>query len=94
MAKITASRPAVALAALGLVALGLAACGAPRPEAADLVLVDGEILTMGAPGTVEALAVSDGRVRAVGTSEEIRRLAGPDTRWSAKTHAWNPCRSI
>ena len=80
MAKITASRPAVALAAPGLVALGLAACGAPRPEAADLVLVDGEILTMGAPATVEALAVSDGRVRAVGTSEEIRRLAGPDTR--------------
>lgn len=80
MAKITASRPAVAPAALGLVALGLAACGAPRPEAADLVLVDGEILTMGAPGTVEALAVSDGRVRAVGTSEEIRGLAGPDTR--------------
>ncbi len=68
------------LAAVGLVALGLAACGTPRPEAADLVLVDGEILTMGAPGTVEALAVSDGRVRAVGTSEEIRRLAGPDTR--------------
>lgn len=80
MAKITASRPAVALAALGLVALGPAACGAPRPDAADLVLVDGEILTMGAPATVEALAVSDGRVRAVGTSEEIRRLAGPDTR--------------
>ena len=80
MAKITASRIAVLLAAPGLVALGLAACGTPRPEAADLVLVDGEILTMGAPGTVEALAVSDGRVRAVGRSEEIRQLAGPDTR--------------
>lgn len=80
MAKVTASRIAVSLAAPGLVVLGLAACGAPRPEAADLVLVDGEILTMGEPATVEALAVSDGRVRAVGTSEEMRRLAGPDTR--------------
>ena len=80
MAKVTASRIAVSRTALGLAALGLAACGAPRPEAADLVLVDGEILTMGEPGTVEALAVSDGRVGAVGTSEEIRRLAGPDTR--------------
>lgn len=80
MAKITASRIAASLVAPGLVVLGLAACGTPRPEAADLVLVDGEILTMGAPETVEALAVSDGRVRAVGTSEEIRRLAGPDTR--------------
>lgn len=80
MAKTVPGLMVPRLAALGLVALGLAACAAPRPEAADLVLVDGEILTMGAPGTVEALAVSDGRVRAVGTSEEIRRLAGPDTR--------------
>lgn len=60
--------------------LGLAACAAPPGDTADLVLVDGEILTMGSPGTVEALAVAGGRVAAVGTSAEVRGLAGPDTR--------------
>ncbi|WP_423925224.1 amidohydrolase [Candidatus Palauibacter sp.] len=75
MTKMRPLRPAAALAALYL-----AACAAPPGEMADLVLVDGEILTMGSPGVVEALAVGDGRVLAAGTSEEIRALAGPDTR--------------
>ncbi len=47
---------------------------------ADLILVDGEILTMGSPRVVEALAVGADRVIALGTSEEVRRLAGPGTR--------------
>ena len=84
MAKIRPSRAEATLAALGLAAFGLVACSETPSEApsepADLVLVDGEILTMGAPGSVEALAVGDGRVLAVGTAEEIRRLAGPATR--------------
>ncbi|WP_420636502.1 amidohydrolase [Candidatus Palauibacter sp.] len=75
MTKMRPLRPAAALAALYL-----AACAAPPGEMADLVLVDGEILTLGSPGVVEALAVGDGRVLAAGTSEEIRALAGPDTR--------------
>ncbi|WP_419161554.1 amidohydrolase [Candidatus Palauibacter sp.] len=65
---------------VALAALYLAACAAPPGEMADLVLVDGEILTLGSPGVVEALAVGGGRVLAAGTSEEIRALAGPDTR--------------
>ncbi|WP_425153065.1 amidohydrolase [Candidatus Palauibacter sp.] len=65
---------------IALATLCLAACAAPPPETADLVLVDGEVLTLGSPGVVEALAVGDGRVLAAGTSEEIRALAGPDTR--------------
>ena len=80
MAKILPARPGVALAALGFAALGLAACSEAPSEAADLVLVDGEILTMGEPGMVEALAVAGGLVAAVGTSEEVRALAGPNTR--------------
>ena len=84
MAKIGPLRAGFALAAPGLAAFGFAACSETPPEApseaADLVLVDGEILTMGAPETVEALAVGDGRVLAAGTSDEIRALAGPDTR--------------
>ncbi|WP_420449006.1 amidohydrolase [Candidatus Palauibacter sp.] len=80
MPKIRPSRAAVAPAAGYLAALGLVACAEAPREAADLVLVDGEILTLGATGVVEALAVADGRVSATGTSEEIRMLAGPDTR--------------
>ncbi len=75
MTKMRPLRPAAALAALYL-----AACAAPPGEMADLVLVDGEILTMGSPGVVEALAVGGGRVLAAGTSEEIHALVGPDTR--------------
>ncbi|WP_420438522.1 amidohydrolase [Candidatus Palauibacter sp.] len=77
----TGTSPTLAvLAALYVAGLGLTACGVPPREAADLVFVDGDVLTLGAPGVVEALAVSDGRVLAVGISEEIRGLAGPDTR--------------
>ena len=47
---------------------------------ADLVLYNGQVLTVDADFSVaEALAVRDGRVLAIGTSEIMLRLAGPDT---------------
>ncbi len=47
---------------------------------ADLVLINGQVLTVDADFSVaEALAVRDGRVLAIGTSEDMLRLAGPDT---------------
>jgi predicted amidohydrolase YtcJ len=48
---------------------------------ADLVLLNGKLWTVnkGKP-EVEALAVWHGRILAVGTSAEIRKLTGPDTR--------------
>lgn len=47
----------------------------------NLVLVNGKILTVDAQFTIaEAIAVRDGRILAVGTTAEIRRLAGPQTR--------------
>jgi predicted amidohydrolase YtcJ len=50
-------------------------------NAADLVLVDGEALTVDADFTVaQAVAVSGGTVVATGTTAEIRELAGPRTR--------------
>ena len=64
----------------GLMALAGLACGRPGEAPADLILVDGEILTMGSPGAVEALAVRDDRVVAAGTSEEVRGLVGSGTR--------------
>ena len=80
MAKIGPSRAGAGLVAPYLAALGLVACAETPPDRAELVLVDGAILTMGSPGTAEALAIADGRVLAVGTTEEIRALAGQGTR--------------
>jgi len=67
---------AVVSAALGII---LGACSeAPR---ADLVLTGGRIYTGDSHlGTVEALAVSDGTIVAVGRDAEIERRVGPNTR--------------
>ncbi|HVX30022.1 MAG TPA: amidohydrolase, partial [Nitrolancea sp.] len=47
---------------------------------AHRLLLNGRILTIDASfGIVEALAVRDGRILAVGSNDEIRALAGPDT---------------
>ncbi len=45
-----------------------------------LVLINGQVLTVDAQFAVaEAVAVRDGRILAVGSSAEIRRLVGPRT---------------
>ncbi len=69
--------------ALGLVLLaGVAvACQADAdPDAPDLVLVGGTVITVDddRPGA-EAVAVKDGRILAVGSSDEIRAMAGAST---------------
>ena len=47
----------------------------------DTVLLNGKVVTVDAPSTIqEAIAVRDGHITAVGTSGEIRKLAGPATR--------------
>ncbi|MFP5248296.1 MAG: amidohydrolase [Acidobacteriota bacterium] len=57
----------------------------PPAAPPDLILLDGVIYTgaglaQGKPQTVEAMAIRDGKVMAVGANAEIRRLAGPRTR--------------
>jgi len=48
---------------------------------AETILVNGKILTVDANfSTVQALAISQGRIQAAGTNEEIQRLAGAETR--------------
>lgn len=66
---------------LGLSALMFAACGPGDPEnPADMVMLGGVIQTVDASNTeVEALAVKDGRIMALGTTAEIEALVGPDT---------------
>lgn len=56
-----------------------AACGSDS-EAADLVLLDGRIVTVDDDGTeVTALAARDGRIVALGSDDDVRGLIGPDT---------------
>ena len=56
----------------------------PPPELLaypTLILFNGKVLTVDQAFTItEAVAVRDGRILAVGTSDNMKRLAGPDTR--------------
>ncbi len=66
------------LAAFGAAfAAGVAAQQAP----ADLILTNGKVITVDEQFRIaQAVAVRDGRFIAVGTNQEINRLAGPNTR--------------
>ncbi len=67
-----------ALAACASVVL-LAACQG-SPEAADMVLTGGKVVTMAAgQPEAEAIAVSGYRILAVGSEDEIQEYIGPDT---------------
>src|SRR5712664_1583455 len=48
--------------------------------AADTILYNARIATNGVPSFVEAVAVSDGKIVAIGSDREIFRLRGPNTR--------------
>lgn len=77
-------RPSLALSCVLLAA----ACGGSAPtqpaapvDAADLVIVNGNVLTMDdARPVAQAVAVKGNTVQKVGTTDEIRALAGPSTR--------------
>jgi predicted amidohydrolase YtcJ len=47
---------------------------------AEIILHNAKIATNGVPSFVEAIALSDGKVTAIGRNEEILRLRGPSTR--------------
>lgn len=59
----------------------LSSLASPRAQAPDLVLLSGKIVTVDDRlGTVSALAARAGRILAVGTDDEIRRLARDTTK--------------
>jgi predicted amidohydrolase YtcJ len=65
------------VAALLAASLGTAVLAQPP----DLVLLDGKVVTVDAASSLrEALAIRDGAIMALGSTAEIRRLAGPETR--------------
>jgi len=69
------------LAGLVLLAGVMATARPAGAQSADTVLFNGKVVTLDADSpTVEALAVRDGKVAAIGTSAEIRALAGAKTR--------------
>jgi predicted amidohydrolase YtcJ len=56
-------------------------CATAYAQMADTVLVNAKILTVDPTfSTREALAIRDGKITALGTSAEIRKLAGRDTK--------------
>jgi imidazolonepropionase-like amidohydrolase len=70
--------PARSLAVL--LALVIAAAAGAQPRV-DLALVDGKVITVDGRDTVaQAIAIANGTIVAVGTSAQIRALAGADTR--------------
>lgn len=74
---------AAGLAALVAAALAMAPASpaAQAPAPADLVLVNGKVITVDARDTTaEAVAVSGGRIVAVGTTADIRTRVGTATR--------------
>ncbi len=71
----------VAMVAVLITALLAGACSKGDKEMADLVLINGAVHTMDpALSVAEAIAVRDGRILRVGSSADIRALAGPGTR--------------
>src|SRR6267378_2307885 len=51
------------------------------PQSADTVLVNGKILTVDSQfSTSEAIAIRDAKIMSVGSTVEVRKLAGPQTR--------------
>ena len=51
----------------------------PSDSAPDLIFLNGDIYTQATPVRAQAIAVRKGRVVAVGSNDEIRRLKGPNT---------------
>ena len=69
------------LSVLLALALLLAGAAQARAQAVDTILVNGKIVTVDAQAsTRSALAIRGGRIAAVGTDADVRRLAGPATR--------------
>ncbi len=67
-------------AVIGLISAGCSA-GAEQQSPADLIIVNGQVLTVDAKNTrAEAVAVRGNTIAAVGTNAQIRKMAGPQTR--------------
>jgi len=55
------------------------ASGKPSDQVPDIILINGDIYTQAKPARVQAMAVRDGRIVAIGSNDEIRNLKGAHT---------------
>jgi len=82
--KKTYARNLLALAALGAVSSMMVACGSsdnPPVATADAVYINGKVVTVDKQSTIaQAFAIKDGKFLAAGTTEQIQRLVGADTK--------------
>ncbi len=67
------------IAALNTSFLADAAPGKSASRSPDMIFVNADIYTQAVPVRAQAIAVSDGRVVAVGSNDDIRKLKGPHT---------------
>ncbi len=73
-------RNLAALTFVGAALAGTATSWAEAPGEADLILVNGEVVTLAAdPERAEAVAIRGDRIVAVGDSADMEALAGPNT---------------
>jgi adenine deaminase len=64
-----------------MVALGCFAPAPLRANPADILLLNGRIVTLDDASSInEALAITGDRIAATGSGDEMRKLAGPDTK--------------
>lgn len=75
------TNPMTFLNTAALLLAGLALALPSWAQSADTILLNGKILTVDAQfSTREALAIRDGKILALGTSAEMKKLAGPKSR--------------
>src|SRR5262249_37129595 len=62
-------------------ALVVAGATAAHAQTADTILINGKMVTLDAKSSVaQALAIHDGRILATGSNDDIKKLAGPNTK--------------
>ncbi len=77
----TSKSSSLLLRPLALLAIAMAAVNPASAAPADLLLINGKVVTLDAASSVkEALAVEAGHIAATGGTDEIRKLAGPSTK--------------
>ena len=78
--RIRAAARIGARALIGALVLAPHTSGAQQPARADVILVNGTVLTVDANDRVaQAIAIRGSKIVAVGTTAEVERLAGPAT---------------